>query len=607
MILQALNAYYKRTELAPAGWEYKEIPFIIEIDHNGNFVQLQNRTSAKNRRGHPMLVPQANVRPGTASWKKPQLLWDHYGFVLGEPKHKTNGELDPEGDPELTKKQFEAFIQRNNRLLSDHPNSLGLKAISSFYKKAQHRFVLNAPGMADVYRILGANMTFQLVGAIEPILHEPWVLDEVSASDSTVRPASGKEDGNELTAMCLVTGEHSIIARLHLPIKGVGPKPVPLAAANTNESPAYSSYHKHQGYNFPISKEAEFRYRTTLNHLLSATSRQRVDIGEAIAVFWAVEQHEMVDLFGEVLGDDPDRGTEALGILLRSAKTGKFSIGQSDAEFHMLGLAPSSKSRIAIRFYKCHTARALAQHLVLHFQDLDIGQDSDGPSHLSIRRLLNAVSRKTKDGYEVHPRLSGEFMEAIIDARPYPTTVLAQAIIRCRAEQAKRDKQSYQNVPIARAAVIKACLNRSIRRNNQKTTETETLFTPMLDPTNPNCAYRLGRLFATFEKVQEEANQLDGKLNATIRDKYYGAASSTPGTVFSTLIRLNKHHLSKLGKESKGLSVVREKLIQEIANGLNDFPAHLTLPDQARFALGYYHQRQALFTSTDKITEPTNN
>lgn len=117
----------------------------------------------------------------------------------------------------------------------------------------------------------------------------------------------------------------------------------------------------------------------------------------------------------------------------------------------------------------------------------------------------------------------------------------------------------------------------------------------MLDPTNTNPAYRLGRLFAALEKIQEDASP---GLNATIRDRYYGAASSTPAAVFPTLLRLSKHHLGKL---NAGLAVNRERLIGEIMNGFDAAtfpPRHLALPDQARFALGYYQQRQSFFTKS---------
>lgn len=115
----------------------------------------------------------------------------------------------------------------------------------------------------------------------------------------------------------------------------------------------------------------------------------------------------------------------------------------------------------------------------------------------------------------------------------------------------------------------------------------------MLDLSNDNTAYRLGRLFAVLEKAQEEASP---GLNATIRDRYYGAASSTPVAVFTSLLRLKNAHLKKL---STGRSIWFEKQLGEVLAPISDFPKHLPLQDQGRFALGYYHQRQAFFTKSD--------
>lgn len=113
----------------------------------------------------------------------------------------------------------------------------------------------------------------------------------------------------------------------------------------------------------------------------------------------------------------------------------------------------------------------------------------------------------------------------------------------------------------------------------------------MLDLHNPSPAYRLGRLFATLEKIQEEANP---GLNATIRERYYGAASSTPVAVFTTLMRLKNHHLAKIA--NRGRVVNLERLLAEIMSGIDDIPGHMNLPDQGRFAVGYYHQRQDFYT-----------
>ena len=122
-----------------------------------------------------------------------------------------------------------------------------------------------------------------------------------------------------------------------------------------------------------------------------------------------------------------------------------------------------------------------------------------------------------------------------------------------------------------------------------------------LDPANTNVGYCLGRLFSVLEKVQEEASP---GLNATIRDRYYGAASSTPVTVFSNLLKLSKHHLAKI--DSRGRVVNLEKLIGEITgaiNGNEGFPNHLCIADQGRFAIGYYHQKQAFYTRKPEPAE----
>ena len=123
----------------------------------------------------------------------------------------------------------------------------------------------------------------------------------------------------------------------------------------------------------------------------------------------------------------------------------------------------------------------------------------------------------------------------------------------------------------------------------------------MLDPNNISPAYRLGRLFAALERIQEVSAGGPGKLNSTIRDRYYGAASSTPVAVFTTLLRLKNAHLKKL---SVGQAAWFEKLLGEILGTVSDFPKHLPLPDQGRFALGYYHQRQDFFTKKPDDSTP---
>ncbi|HCS12851.1 MAG TPA: hypothetical protein DIW28_03545, partial [Zetaproteobacteria bacterium] len=43
-----------------------------------------------------------------------------------------------------------------------------------------------------------------------------------------------------------------------------------------------------------------------------------------------------------------------------------------------------------------------------------------------------------------------------------------------------------------------------------------------------------------------------------------------------------------------------EKLIGEILSDVQDFPSHLVIADQGRFAIGYYHQRQNFFKKSEE-------
>ena len=111
-----------------------------------------------------------------------------------------------------------------------------------------------------------------------------------------------------------------------------------------------------------------------------------------------------------------------------------------------------------------------------------------------------------------------------------------------------------------------------------------------LDRDNPNPAYRLGRLFAVLEGIQQAA--LPG-LNATIRDRYFAAASATPARIFPQLSKNATHHLSLMRKgDSGGLAHWLDREMGDIWDGLEgDLPRSLNLEDQGRFVAGYYHQR----------------
>ena len=123
----------------------------------------------------------------------------------------------------------------------------------------------------------------------------------------------------------------------------------------------------------------------------------------------------------------------------------------------------------------------------------------------------------------------------------------------------------------------------------------ENVKTMSLDRASRDPAYLLGRLLAVLENLQTAAQGQN--LNRTLVDRTFGAASTRPGVVFPQLIQTAQHHFAKAGKKLGGRTVNLDKQLGEIMDGLeiDGFSATLTLEQQGRFALGYYHQRQSFF------------
>src|SRR5690606_11499904 len=101
---------------------------------------------------------------------------------------------------------------------------------------------------------------------------------------------------------------------------------------------------------------------------------------------------------------------------------------------------------------------------------------------------------------------------------------------------------------------------------------------------------------------------LGKNINATIRDRYYGAASATPASIFPVLIRNAQNHFSRLRKDKPGAAINLERAVMEIMSGLSEnLPRTLRIEEQGRFAVGYYHQMQSRFTKAGVDTADETN
>jgi CRISPR-associated protein Csd1 len=389
---------------------------------------------------------------------------------------------------------------------------------------------------------------------------------------------------------CVVTGKMSVPVRLHPSIKGIPPVSgtkggVPLTSINAD---AFGSYGLDEMGCAAVSQEAADAYQAALNRLLAdgypdpRTQGGKLPVrnlklsDNTVVVYWC-KHDEMVDLFSDAVNaGNPD----AVEALFKSTWNGRPIDLHDPAAFYALTLS-GAQGRGTVRGWHESTLGAVLAHVTTHFHHLKIVRPDPGkPMPLLALLRQTAVLGKIDN---IAPNLAGEVFQAVLTGQPFPRSLLDALIRRTRSER---------TLFADRAAFIKACLCRIPHLPE---------IHPMLDEDCTDAGYRLGRLFAVLEKLQEEAVN----PKAGIRDRYYGTASATPLVVFPQLLRKAPHHLSKL---TDGRRTNLDRLLQSVCEGLQPptpFPATLALEQQGLFAIGYYHQRQSLFTKKETAPEAT--
>ena len=280
---------------------------------------------------------------------------------------------------------------------------------------------------------------------------------------------------------------------------------------------------------------------------------------------------------------------------IASGKLVSSSFGKPDTQYFILGLVVN-KGRLSVRFWHTSTLGDLAANLQKHHNDLAIERQWDEtnsnhpePKAPGIYSLLRQTAR---DADGIPPLLGGALIRAILLGTNYPDALFQKVMSRLRVVEKDQNGEPKDRVNYFRAAIIKAYLNRNHNLN----------LTMSLDTNRTDIAYLLGRLFAVLEKTQQDALP---DINATIRDRFYSAASATPGVVFPRIFRTYTHHLNKAAAEyGQGYKVNREVLIGDIKDKFDNYPMHFNLQQQGQFAIGYYHQRKALFPKRDKPDLP---
>ena len=595
MILESLARYYRRLaaetdemgnpKVPPYGFSEEKIGWILVLDKEGHLkTVVPNLTADKKPQPKLMSVPRPEKR---TSGIKPNFLWDKTAYALGVEANKNIAEVK-EKTFTSSEKTFDAFKQYHLDLLQNSEDE-GLQALCRFLQNWQpDNFATeNLPA-----EMLDANIAFSF--------EKPTACIHKREAAQTIWAKCLKSDEAE-EGLCLISGDTAPIARLHPAIKGVFGGQSSGGSIISFNKEAFASFGKEQGANAPVSEQSAFAYTTALNYLLRRENNHCLTIGDASTVFWAEADDNATaqaaeGFFAQVF-TPPDDEQESAKVFSVLEQIGKGRPLQeiapelsANTRFYILGLAPNA-ARISVRFWLDTTFGQLAENLAQHWQDLAL-EPCAWKTPPSIFKLLleTAIKFKNSEGrYEkpkaetISPVLAGEMTRAVICGTPYPLSLLSQLITRIRADG---------DVNGLRVAMMKAVLQRRFRKGF-----IEEGVPMSLNNESPNRAYLLGRLFAVLERIQYQAL---GELNAGIADRYYGSASAVPFSVFPRLLSGAKHHLSRLRKDKAGMAVNLDKDLGEIIAKLPEtFPRHLSIDEQGRFAIGYYHQKQSYFAKKE--------
>lgn len=603
MLIKALCDYYdileKAGKVLPEGYSKVKIHYLVcltpegKIDDIINWQKVEQINSGKGKIKEKLvprdvIMPQRTEKSGIDA-----NIVEHRPLYLFGLNFE-NGAYTTKDKTNKAKKSHEAFVQANLTFLEGLESPV-VNAYRAFVENWIPQEEVQNPYLLTLGKSYSnSNFAFCLSGYADEPLHEDGQI-----KDKWNTYMKNTEFGEEaVISQCAISGETTIIARLHNKIKGIygGRSTGNVFIGFNNDSE--QSYGNVQSYNSNISETMMKKYTEVLNFLLDGKKHKTL-LDDMTVLYWSMSDNENADdlmaalLFQESEKMDAQQTDEMLKGLMEDATEGRIAAERilstenidSNVEFYMVGLKPNPP-RIAVKFIYRKNYAELLWNIVMHQKELQIGEDASPIPLWRIKKEM--VSPKSKNE-TVDPALFSKVFEAMIYGTDYPMFLLSTMVKRVKLDASIKDNQINNRI---RIGVIKACINRKSRLLYQKEE-----IKVALDNENKNPAYLCGRLFAALEKLQQDAS--GGTLNRTIKDAYFASATSRPAIVFPNLLKLAQNHLNKTARV-KFYNI----LIGEILEGLDgQFPDSLLLADQGKFIIGYYQQYQNFFVKKEQKQE----
>jgi len=425
------------------------------------------------------------------------------------------------------------------------------------------------------------DMAVVIVEDINPLDREEWH-DWWRAFRASLRPNKTTKE----KMLSIVDGEWISPSKTFPKVKGlagVGGLPTGDVPVGFDKE-AFCSYGLEQSTNAAMSEETAKAYVESLNDLIRKKSKR---LGNSLCAHWfsgeisdeedplawAYEPPEQASAAAEL------KAREMLGAI-RSGKRPDLA----GSTYNALLLSGAS-GRVMMREFMQGSFETLVKSVEGWFSDLEcVSRDGKGLARLP--KFMAVAGALVMDLKDMPPPWLQRLWRSAITGIQIPDFILAQSVIRCRIDIIKDNPANH-----ARMGLMKAY---HIRKG-------DTSMQPYLNPDHPHPAYHCGRLLALYARLQRSAL---GDVGAGVVQRYYTAASQTPGLILGRLAANAKNHIGKL---DGGLAYWYEDEIAKIWGRIKDtIPRTLTLEEQSLFALGYYQQLASRKGSTEKNNEKQN-
>jgi CRISPR-associated protein Csd1 len=389
--------------------------------------------------------------------------------------------------------------------------------------------------------------------------------------------ASSSAADNTDSMVCFLTGKPTKPLPTHPKITGLS-SVGGLAMGDVMvgfDKAAFSSYGLDQSANAAMSAEAVQKYADGLNDLIRNHTRK---LANTLVAHWykdslPPEDDPLAFLMGMETGEQSQAAALAAARRLLEAirSGGRTELG--DNRYYALSLSGAA-GRVMVRDWMEGRFEDLASHVEAWFSDLEIvARDGNGNAHdPKFMAVCGALVRDLKD---LPAPTAATLWKVAVQGLPIPSPMMAQALSRFRADLMDKDQPAFNH---ARMGLIKAYFVRLKPGGNPAMTVT-------YNPHHPAPAYHCGGLLAVLANLQRAAL---GDVGAGVVQRFYAAASQTPGLVLGRLAANARNHLAKL---EPGLAWWYEERIADLMSRLGDAaPRILDLEGQGLFALGYYQK-----------------